>query len=59
MENSNFWNAKTVSEIADEQRITVVKNIAGLSVDFWPEEESADEFNDFSQQLRRHDRLSE
>ena len=57
--NSEFWNTKTVDELVQEQKIEVTNNIAVLGVDFWPDEESVDEFNEFIQQQRQRDRLGE
>lgn len=53
--NNNFWKSKTIEQLINEQRIKVADNVS----DFWPEDESADEFNDFIYEQRREDLLSE
>jgi hypothetical protein len=40
---SEFWSGKTVEELAREQGVQPIKNLADLAMD-WPEEESVDEF---------------
>jgi predicted DNA-binding antitoxin AbrB/MazE fold protein len=40
---SEFLSAKSVEELAREQGIVAVTNVADLTID-WPEEESVDEF---------------
>ncbi len=57
--NNNFWNAKTVKQHIEEQQIGITKSVSDLGVDFWPEEDSVDEFNEFIRQQRYDERLSE
>ncbi|MGA2441211.1 MAG: hypothetical protein ABSH08_09635 [Tepidisphaeraceae bacterium] len=40
---SEFWGGKTVEELARDQGIQPIDNLADLAID-WPEEESVDEF---------------
>jgi hypothetical protein len=40
--NSDFWGGKSVEELAIEQGIKPIGNLASLAID-WPEEESIDE----------------
>lgn len=40
---SDFWNGKTVEELAQEQGIHPINNLADLAID-WPKDESVDEF---------------
>jgi hypothetical protein len=41
------------------QRTAPVADLASLAADFWPEDETADDVNDFIAQQRREDRLSD
>lgn len=52
-----FWKPKTLEQLADEQQIQAIKNISDLKTDFWPEEESIDEFNEYIYKQREEDRL--
>ena len=55
--NSGFWQPKTLDQLYKEQRVQAVTNIFDLAADFWPEEESADEFNEYIYEQRHEDRL--
>jgi hypothetical protein len=55
--NNNFWQPKTLEQHYKEQRIEAVKNIFDFTGDFWPEDESVDEFNDYIYKQRHEDRL--
>lgn len=39
---SDFWNGKTVEELANEQGTRPINNVADLAID-WPEDESVEE----------------
>jgi hypothetical protein len=41
--SSEFWSGKTVEELAREQGVQPIDNLADLAID-WPAEESLDEF---------------
>lgn len=43
----------------DVRRTAPVTDLAQLVADFWPEDESADDINDYIAQQRREDRLRE
>lgn len=47
-----FWKPKKLEQLVDEQQIQAVKNLT----DFWPEEESVDEFNEFIYQQRQREK---
>jgi len=51
--SSDFWRAKTVEELASEQGVKPVENPNDLLGDFWPEDESIDDFLRWHRQLRR------
>ena len=57
--NNNFWNSKTIEQLVSEQQIQVASSISEIGGDFWPQEESVDEFNDFILTQRHDDRSSE
>ncbi|MCS6839852.1 MAG: hypothetical protein NZ701_03655 [Roseiflexus sp.] len=50
-----FWSPRSIDEIA--QTAPVITDIRALAVDFWPEDETADDFNQFVTQQRRADRM--
>jgi hypothetical protein len=41
------------------KRTAPVNDLAQLGADFWPEDESADDINDYIAQQRREDRMSD
>lgn len=45
-----FWSPRSIDEIA--QTAPVITDIRALAVDFWPEDETADDFNQFVTQQR-------
>ena len=52
-----FWEPKTLAQHIQAQLTQPVTDIADLVADFWPEEESADDFIAYIYQQRREDRL--
>src|SRR5262245_62022793 len=54
-----FWSPRSLDEIARTQPPPVVTDIRSLAVDFWPDDESVDDFNEFIAVRRRADRLKE
>jgi len=57
-EAAAFWSSRSIDEIAhDQPAAPIVTDVAALAVDFWPENESADEFNQFIAARRRADHL--
>jgi hypothetical protein len=55
-ENTAFWSPRSIDEIAQTQGAPVITDIRALAVDFWPEDESADDFNQFIAERRPADR---
>lgn len=58
-ESPAFWSPRSIDEIARAQNAPVVTDIHTLAVDFWPEDESADDINEFVSEQRRADRARE
>lgn len=56
-ESAAFWSSRPIGEIAHTQAAPVVTDIRALAVDFWPEDESADDINRFIAEQRHADRL--
>jgi hypothetical protein len=54
--NAAFWSPRSLDEIAQTQ--SAVADIHTLAVDFWPADESADDFNQFVAERRHADRVS-
>ena len=55
--DSNFWQPKTIDQLYKEQQVQTVEDIFDFAADFWPEEESVDEFNEYIYKQRHEDRL--
>lgn len=51
----DFWRPKTLNEIIEKSSAKAIDEINSLKVDFWPEDESADTFNDFIYNQRQED----
>ena len=49
---SAFWTAKTVEELAQEQGVKPVNDLATLAID-WPEEDSIEQFLTLVREARR------
>jgi len=45
-----------LAQLAEAQNVPVVRNVADLAVDFWPEDESADDVNSYVYRQRYDDR---
>lgn len=56
-ESAAFWSSPSIDEIAQAQAAPVVTDVQALAVDFWPEEESADDINRFIAEQRHADRM--
>lgn len=50
--NSSFWRSKSVEALAAEQGVSAVDNPEQLRGDFWPRDESADDFLAWLRNLR-------
>jgi hypothetical protein len=51
--SSSFWQPKTLQQHIQEQQVRPITNLDDLVVDFWPEEQSVDDFLDFTYEQRR------
>jgi hypothetical protein len=49
----DFWNSKSLDQLAAEQGVKPVENPDDLKGDFWPEDESIDDFLVWLRALRR------
>ena len=56
--DNTFWQPKTLEQIYKENKIKVVTNIDDYAADFWPEDESVEEFNYYIHKQRQDDRLN-
>lgn len=52
-----FWQPQTLEDIIQTQQTQPVQDISALQVDFWPEQETADDFIDYIYQQRKEDGL--
>jgi hypothetical protein len=51
--NDQFWQGTTIEELLTAQTPTTVQNLKDLAADFWPEEDSIEDFLTFLQQQRQ------
>lgn len=54
---SDFWQSPSLEQLVEVQKTKPVADLAELAGEFWPEQESADDFIDFVYQQRREDSL--
>jgi len=54
---SSFKQSKTLEKLIQDQQKFPIANLSELSVDFWPEKESIDDFIEYTYQQRQEDRL--
>ena len=52
----DFWHPKSVEQLLETNPVEKVSDIDDLSGDFWPDDESADEFIEYTYSQRRVDR---
>ena len=55
----NFNSTKTIKQLVKNQKIIPVTDLSQLASDFWPEEESVDDFIEYTHKQRQEDRLSD
>ena len=53
---TDFWTSKTLEELIQEQNVSPIHDISELAGNFWPEDESVDDFLDYIYGQRREDR---
>lgn len=52
----DFWQSQTIEELVAAQQVQPIDAITDLALDFWPDEESADDIIDDIYRQRREDR---
>ena len=55
----DFWHPSPIEEIVQAQQTPVIQDISTLEVDFWPEEETVDDFIEYIYRQRQEDSLLE
>jgi hypothetical protein len=55
----DIWKSTSLEEIIASQGVLPMTNIEDLAGDFWPENESADDFITYIYQQRREDRVKD
>ncbi|RME69533.1 MAG: hypothetical protein D6784_18285 [Chloroflexi bacterium] len=56
---TDFWQPPSLEEIVQSQSPPVIQDIATLLADFWPADETADDFTDYIYRQRQEDSLLE
>jgi hypothetical protein len=46
-ESAAFWSPRSIDELVQTQAASVVTDVRALAVDFWAEDESADDINHY------------
>lgn len=54
--SASFLRGRRLEDLIAEQQPPIVTDIDALGADFWPEDESADDFNNYIETQRRTDR---
>ena len=55
----DVWTTKTLEEIVASQQVAPITNIDELAGDFWPEDESVNDFITYIYQQRQEDRVKD
>lgn len=55
LRTADFWQPQSIAAIVASQQTQPVPGISTLKVDFWPEDESADDFIEFVAQQHQAD----
>lgn len=50
---SSFWTPKTIEEIVQEQQTPIMTDVNAYKADFWPEDESVNDFIHYIYQQRQ------
>jgi hypothetical protein len=53
--STTFWTGATVAELAEAQGVKPIETLDELKADFWPEDESLDDFIETIYQWRREE----
>lgn len=56
---TQFWKPRALADLVALQATPLVTNLADLAADFWPDDETADDINDYIAAQRHADRLSD
>jgi hypothetical protein len=59
LSTTDFWTPLSIEEIVQAQQTPIVDDISTLAVDFWPADETVDDFIEYIYQQRREDSLLE
>ena len=53
----DFWSPQTLEQLIQSQQTAPITDISTLKADFWPADESADDFIEYIYRQRREDSL--
>ena len=56
-QNQEFWHARSIEQLIQEQQPPVIQDLTSLDTDFWDSDEPVDEFLTFLRQQRSIDPL--
>ncbi|HFD86651.1 MAG TPA: hypothetical protein ENJ35_03120 [Gammaproteobacteria bacterium] len=57
-QSADFWQPQPIEIIVASQQTQPVSDISALKADFWPEDESANDFIEFVEQQRQEDYIA-
>ena len=57
-QSTDFWQPQPIERIVASQQTQPVSDISALKANFWPEDESADDFIEFVEQQRQEDYIA-
>jgi hypothetical protein len=55
--SEDFWEPQTLGQLVHAQKTSPITNISSLKGEFWPADESADDFITYIYQQRREDSM--
>lgn len=58
IQSADFWQPQSIETIVASQQTQPLSDISALKADFWPEDESADDFIEFVEKQHKEDNLA-
>jgi hypothetical protein len=52
-QNTTFWEGQTIAQLQSAQKTSPIEHLKDLTADFWPEEDSIENFLSFLQTQRQ------
>ena len=58
LKTTDFWQPKSLDQLIEKQQPVTINDLSDLAGDFWPEDDSIDDFLEFLEQERKEDLMN-